>query len=103
MAKIKNIARAGAAKTPHIATVHNGMRFVEAKDGQSLLRVGISKTQAAHPLDDSKQIHAPTVEKRIAAHSPPIHPSHTSRQLRGHSFDGNRVLRDATPKGKPKK
>lgn len=41
---------------------HGGMHFRE--HGQ--LNAGISRTQAAHPLDDEKIVHDPRVGKRLA-------------------------------------
>ena len=53
--------------------IHNGQYFL--RNGQ--LIAGISKTQAMHPLDDSKMVHQPTVEKNLA--TPQIVPGQRCR------------------------
>jgi hypothetical protein len=41
---------------------HGGMHF---RDEKGQLNAGISRTRAAHPLDDSVPVHIPTVEKKL--------------------------------------
>jgi hypothetical protein len=53
----------------------NGAMY-HLRNGQLL--AGISRTQAAHPLDDTPMIHQPTVEKNLAPIS--IVPGHRSRR-----------------------
>jgi hypothetical protein len=52
---------------------HGGMFYL--RHGQ--LIAGISRTQAQHPLDDSKMVHQPTVEKDLA--TPQIVPGQRCR------------------------
>jgi hypothetical protein len=54
-----NIARDGAPKRLHNCPIHGGMYTL--RNGQMI--GGISRTQAAHPLDDSRIVTAPTAEK----------------------------------------
>jgi hypothetical protein len=59
MAKIGRDGR--VPKRLDAAPPHGGMHF--RQDGK--LNPGVSRTQAAHPLDDSHQVHRPTVAKRL--------------------------------------
>ena len=71
-------------KAGHGVPVHDGMHF---RDGAGKLQVGISKTQAANPLDDEKMVTAPG---KIGAAAPPV-VGQRSRVLTG----GIEGLRDA--------
>lgn len=73
MAK-RNLARDGAAKRLCPITVHGAAYHM--RNGQ--LIAGISKTQAAHPVDDEPMIHQPTVGKRLARIAPVV--GHRSRR-----------------------
>jgi len=53
--------------SPGAIPSHPGMHFVETlPDGSKAHAQGFSKTNFAHPVDDAKQVHAPTVEKKLA-------------------------------------
>jgi hypothetical protein len=72
MAKF-NIARDGAPKRLTDPAVHPGMYHVtENPDGSKSFNAGISRTQAAHPLDDTPNVIQPNerFEKRQTPVSP---------------------------------
>lgn len=56
-----NVARDGAPKRLHNCPIHGGMYTL--RNGQ--LIAGISRTQAAHPADDSRIVTTSTVEKHL--------------------------------------
>jgi hypothetical protein len=58
----KNLARDGSPKKLQPVTVNGGSYHM--RNGQ--LIAGISRTQAAHPLDDTPLVTSPSVGKRLA-------------------------------------
>jgi hypothetical protein len=58
----KNIARDGSPKKLQPLVIHCGNYHM--RHGQ--LIAGVSRTQAAHPLDDGKPVTSPSVGKRPA-------------------------------------
>ena len=77
----KNFPQAFDA-SPDAIPSHPGMHFVETlPDGSKAHAQGFSKTNFAHPVDDAKQIHAPTVEKKLAPVA--AYPGQRSRTIPG--------------------
>jgi hypothetical protein len=62
MAKLGRDGRVSKHALTRVIPPHNGMRFKDSLDGTHY--VGITPTQAAHTLDDEKQVHKPTVGKK---------------------------------------
>jgi hypothetical protein len=79
------------------------MRFTRSVDGTHF--VGVSKTQAAHPVQDgAKPIHEPTVEKHFyAAGQVPTYPGHYDRRDGARRDDANRILHASILGGKKRK
>ena len=79
MAKIGRDGRAPKSFLGAEVPVNPGMRFVRSLDRTHF--VGISRTQAEHPLDDEPMIHEPTVDKNFYRDGQvPTYPTQVNRR-----------------------
>ena len=101
MAKIGRDGRVPKSFIGADIPAHPGMQFKRAIDGQTF--VGISPTQAAHPLDDEPNVTDAKLPGKhfLSGQNVPVHPSMQGRTRFGVSkgnADGSAILNESALK-----